>query len=609
MTKNLTNNIIILFSVFFSIILALFIWDFIKLPFSNPNEVFGQYSQNNHNKYNDVLRILIFIWLPSITFLILYIFFNNKNCDKINNIFLINKEKIITNKNQIKNILFFLLILTSIIRFISHDLTMGKIDIFHEGHHLSGAFQNLSKKTFWIDNYLQNSLFHDILIAKFSWIISGNISIGSWRIFVQFLNLIVEIFLIILCFNISKKFEFNKNKEILFFILIAIFTLYINRNFTEYWWPTRFRDIPLILLLIFSLNLYIDNKKNLVKCFLIGSLSVLSILWSLDKGIYLNISLFLILFILLFNKKYLNIFFMLFGILLGWIIFFKLIGTIEFKFFLSNTISIINDRDLSAGLIFPKPFEFELNHSSRATKNLLIILLNNLAVIFIIFKKEIPIPKNTKLFILLLNLLAFMNYYGAIGRSDSYHMKQGIFFQFLLSSILICYWIIKIKFSIFLRKNLIILFSIILIFYQINFDKKIIFKSLNFKKRFTEYTKLSDQTFLNEDYIKLINRLNKLTKKQNCMQIFTYDLAISYLIRKKSCTKFNQIFALGSKQIQNEFINELNIKKPNLILINGPYLSWQPNINKRFKEVNTFILNNYSLGEKIANWEILYINK
>ena len=48
-----SKNIIIFFGVILSLILAFLLWDQIKLPYSNPEEIVSIFSEFHHNKYND----------------------------------------------------------------------------------------------------------------------------------------------------------------------------------------------------------------------------------------------------------------------------------------------------------------------------------------------------------------------------------------------------------------------------------------------------------------------------------------------------------------------------------------------------------------------------
>ena len=75
--KTNTFNIILAISIILSILLGTFIWEKIILPF-NDNMVIGEYSDKKFNPANDILRYLVFIFLPIIIFFS-QIFFKKKN--------------------------------------------------------------------------------------------------------------------------------------------------------------------------------------------------------------------------------------------------------------------------------------------------------------------------------------------------------------------------------------------------------------------------------------------------------------------------------------------------------------------------------------------------
>ena len=76
-------------------------------------------------------------------------------------------------------------------------------------------------------------------------------------------------------------------------------------------------------------------------------------------------------------------------------------------------------------------------------------------------------------------------------------------------------------------------------------------------------------------------RLKYLTQNQNCFQVFTYEAIIPYLIKKKSCTKYYFLWAIGSKKNQLNFIEEIKLTKPNYILYEGLY-NWDFSPKERF---------------------------
>ena len=134
-------------------------------------------------------------------------------------------------------------------------------------------------------------------------------------------------------------------------------------------------------------------------------------------------------------------------------------------------------------------------------------------------------------------------------------------------------------------------------------------KALNYKNRYLEYVALNDKVFINSEYNNLIKELKITLKDENCFQVFSYDSSISYLIRKKSCTRYNFIYAVGSKHVQNNFINELKLSQPKYILIKGPlnrFVRFSP--SERFDMINSFIFKNYKPEKNIESWQLLKRN-
>ena len=154
------------------------------------------------------------------------------------------------------------------------------------------------------------------------------------------LNLIYKISLLFLAYQITKKFVMGENRKILSFLLLS-FVMLILSNFNI--WETHilpYRDLPLVLFLIFLVEV-LDNKNfSYFFSFMLGSLSVLSILWGLDRGAFINLNLFLLFFLLIFRGEMKKNFFFIVGFFLGWIVFFSISAQNEAKFFIENSLSI-----------------------------------------------------------------------------------------------------------------------------------------------------------------------------------------------------------------------------------------------------------------------------
>ena len=150
-------------------------------------------------------------------------------------------------------------------------------------------------------------------------------------------------------------------------------------------WETHlllYRDLPLVLFLIFLVEVFDDKNFSNFFAFALGSLSVLSILWGLDRGAYLNLNLFLLFFLLIFRGKMKKSFFLIIGFFLGWIIFFSINAQNEAKFFIENSLSIYQNHGFINGIIHPIPFSDNPN-SWRVTKTIISILICGLILIYL----------------------------------------------------------------------------------------------------------------------------------------------------------------------------------------------------------------------------------
>ena len=349
-------------------------------------------------------------------------------------------------------------------------------------------------------------------------------------------------------------------------------------------------------------------------CFVIGGLSVFSILWSLDKGAYINITLVGLLFLLFVRNKKHQAFFILIGLAVSWLIFYTTVGSDEFNAFISNTVSIIKTHDFLNAIVYPTPFSFSENDSARGTRNLLIIIINGIFIISALVNKKNNIPKSTTFFLLIFYTLAFINYKSGISRSDGPHMKQSIYFHLILLVTFFSFYLLNFikKFDLdnkftFLRKRFYIFFPLLFLILVIDKINPTNLKNIvNFKNRYLNYVQLSDENFLSNKQVQLVKKLKNLHLNENCIQTFTYESAIPYLIKKKSCTKFYVIYVIGSKKNQHNFIDKLKATKPKYILTDGPYEKYTVfSPKERFPYIFKYLQKNYQDGEKLHSWKIL----
>ena len=615
------ENYVIYLLTLLSLLLASYLWNKISLPYANPEEIIGYYSFFKYNQFNDTIRYIIFITIPLATFFFLFISLKKYECISFKKVFSNSAIKI-PKRNFFLNSIFFLFIFILGIKFLSADFPNFTLDVFHEGQLLSGAYNFHITKELWKSTYVISGLFMDILNANLSWFFAGEESIGAYRFYIFFLQLLTSIAFLILSYYISKAFNYEKDEETVLFLILATVSLsLINTS------AIVFRDLPLALLLIFCLIILKSYNKNQIVCLVLGFLTIISLLWSLDRGVYFNAALICFIIILYIKRKNSQIAFILSGALLGWLLFYFIIGKEEFSAFINHSFTVLKYMDLQHGVIHPTPFSDEPN-ASRATKNLLIIIANGIFIVSALLNRQNKIPRETKLFLVILFILALLFYKSGLSRSDGSHLKQAFSFHIILFSLFIYFYLLEFykknlnnkKFKFLLEKYLILLLAVIFIL-QNNINFYNLRYVVNFKERYINFINLDNNYFLINDDRQVVDRLKSLTKNENCFQLFNYHTAFTYLIEKKSCTKFSHIFNLGPKNHQFDFIDEIKQANPKYILYEREddiekiennskktnftrYSFIRPSV--KFPYINKYILENYILLEKINNWIILY---
>ena len=294
--------------------------------------------------------------------------------------------------------------------------------------------------------------------------------------------------------------------------------------------------------------------------------------------------------------------------------FYKIFGVEEFKSFFYNTKEIYQSHNWVHGFIHPEPFSSE-QHSARATKVMLIIILSGLLVINLNFFNHKHISNESKILLIFILILAIISYKTALGRSDGPHIKSvtGLPLLLLFITILNLFidFILKNKkyLKIFQKiKNFRSIVIPALLLFSIFFLNNFNFQNIvGFKSNIKNYGNLSDEFFLTERQNLLIKKYRNLTIKDKCVQIFTYESAIPYLLKKPSCNKFYSIWNIGSKKNQNLFINSIKNKEPNFILLGGEYVNpvdigLKP--HARLPIIHYFIMENYHLNENVLDWRI-----
>ena len=602
------NNLIILLIFISSIIVNIIFWDYIEFPVER--EALANKFDNYQflvNPLNDPVRFIIFLSIP----FLLTLFFYQKN-DKV---FLKNLSLILNydknsrfekyKKKNNENFFLFIIIFTLTFEFLILDFKsiVSNLDFMHEGIVLSASQNTKLTGKFWEGSYVTRGFFADFY-PFFLWEIFSKETIGLTRFFNLFIIFLNKILLVTILFKVSQFTNYSNYKFRLFFLLLCLTILSLQGYISPIFSLRSF----LLLLFVLTFLKFLQSQNNYLYIIVLGLFSSLSIFWFIDIGLYINFSLLILIFYFLLKLDIKKTIVLVSSLIAGWLIFYFIFPKEEFSQFLNNSYSILTTLSWFHGLEFPKPFA---SLDARSGRALIMFLISGFLIIRSINsyqgKKSVFIL--TMIFLFIVSLFYF-NY--GLNRSDSGHIRMATSFIYIPFLCLIFSFIFE-KLDLWFEKkekilkvlSTITLSGIVIstLFFEKKFEKKKIVNFLNFKPSIEYLVDSDDNKFIEAEYIKLVNYYKYLTVNDECITIFTNEVALFYLMKKKSCSRYYFMWSSFPRNIQEKLMIDLKEKKPNFLI----YFSDKDLFNNSKNEVrlfNNFILKNYFFYEKYNSWEI-----
>lgn len=610
------KNIYFFLFMALSLCLGTFFWKIINLPFLN-NDIIGYYSINKISSLNDVLGYLVFITIPILFYLIWQLIFEkNKFAYFFSNIKFKN-ENISLDKKIYIPFLFFIFFI--VLEFLSVQFSINEIDLFHEGERLSAAFKSKLDGSLWSGSYISKGIIYEVLGPKYIWKLFNQESIGLLRFLDIFCVFLTKFILIFLSLELSKNTNLNPFFKSIFFVFLTIIFLACT-NYTSSYNNgdgvsanlIKFREIPVLLTVL----LFIKSLKNIDQIYtsyiFIGFLTVFTFFWSIDRAIVLNLLVLFISIFLIINKSYKNMTILVLSSIFFWLFSYYLLKE-EFAFFISNTIGILTEMPKINGLMHPIPFSDGAN-ASRSTKTILSILLSLLISFSFFFNQKSSMTYRLKISLTVISLVSFLSYTYALGRTDYTHLKQVFGFPVIFLSCYLLFYLLyfiqrRFLFNKYDNKKILIILAPLILLFLLNF--KIDYKNIiSFKSRFVEYAQEKDERFLSTEDNNFIRQISPLIKGEKCIQLYSNDAALLYLLKRPNCTKYFYVAIIGSKKNQIDLIHKLNTT--NFIIGNGTIdkkmilHKWALSLDIKYPLLSDYINKNFKNELIIGDRKILF---
>ena len=430
------------------IIFSTVIWGYISLTYDYSNTINGEYSLKKINPLNDTLRGLFFIFFPLFLYFLTFIKFNNESI----NTKIFQSKNITSNKNV--DYLCIILIIFSFLEFYSLDYKnfLGDLDVHHEGTFLTAQLNFFSKGQIWTGTFFDYGFLGNSIGIFFNYFFD-DYSIGTQRFFFEFLILLNKILVILICRKIVISLDLTNKKEVLFLIFsLSSITL---ASFYDPVPPLHSRIFIYLIFTLLIFNVITSKKNNLFLSFLSGFFSLFSILFYWDIGTYINVLLLILLTYLFIVKKFINFYWIIFGILSSWLLFFIFIPNNEIEEFFNQYVFILNISDYLIGIEFPQPFS---DGSTRHTKALLLLIFSGVFLINYIFDKLKNESLESKFLLFFIFISSIIFFKSGLTRSDTPHIKYTSGLYMILIFFFLSYYLINFlsNFNIFSKINILL---------------------------------------------------------------------------------------------------------------------------------------------------------
>jgi len=592
--------------IFIYIVIISFFWPNIQVPLLDSNGAIGLLTIKKINPINDTVRFIFFIFPPLIlNFFFIKVYFK-ENFIKINS--LTYSDKILENNLELKDLklifpLFFILI---VFDFFQTDFPpVNYLDTLHDGDYLATISNHLHHGGFWNSAFTVHggeNIFLPLIAYKFL-----NLNIASIKYTLYIAIFLIKFLTVILSYQISQIINLEKNYKIIFFVILSTFMLSLsNYGAVAY---INIRDLFVLIFFTILIRMYI-NRLNVLLIYLLSLATVLSFVFHYDTGIYLHVIALLIIFHFLFSKKTKESFLLIIFLIVNWLTVFGYFGYSEIISMFDQFLQIATNMDRMHGIEYPQPFLSigDGNHGTRGTKALVFLLLLGFITTTVVFLKNNYFKTNEKFLLIIFYGYSIISFKNALGRSDGPHIMLSSDWI----SILLCFYFLHLIFFYFskniefIRSNKYIekigaLLLIILIFTNTDFKKV-----SNYKVNFEKYINTNDKTFITDERMKIIKAISPFISNENCIQNFTADLSLPYLLEKPNCTQFISAWLGSGEKFEKKFIDQLKNNKVNYIIYSSPlYIVDNIKTSDRLKIANQFIQKNYSIIWKKDNYILL----
>ncbi len=262
-----------------SMVVGALLWNWIRLPYRNPEGIVGVLSVARFDPLNNLLRYGLFVLIPSLTWWSVGGGFKRAELEVPTS----------TNRSPpwpwalpLLLGLGFLIAAGTSLDGLASRLADGQLDPFHDGDSLAPAFNGSFHGRLWTANVLTRGAFHDALLPRLGWHLFGVQSIGAFKAMFYLIEGLVPFGLWGLVFFLQNSVRGVADKFDRTVLVALLFTALQVAQPDVAWF--QIRTLPIMLTL--SILVFAFRSESRIAFFAAGSMALVALLVSSDSGVY-----------------------------------------------------------------------------------------------------------------------------------------------------------------------------------------------------------------------------------------------------------------------------------------------------------------------------------
>lgn len=548
--------------------LALWAWDRIVLPFSNPLGVVGPLTLRQFNPLTNIARYLVFVLLPPLLYGTVLLLVGDRVTPPASPD---DDPPARRPRTVALAAAAFALVATaaSALVVLSRPHAVEHVDFFHDGEWLTPGWNLAAGRGLWTASLFIHGAFFDAVGTVLAWDLFGQRTIGAVRVLHDLLTLLVSPALAVVFAALALCAQPGRRSPVAWIVAVALVLVVADAATTNTLQTLNRRDVPLLVgVAAFLFGVYYRRPAGV---FVAGACSSLAFFYAIDRGGYFTIAVGLTAVVLWLREPRAlarSMLWGLAGLVGGWVVFFLAVGPDEFRSFVDTTRFFAATKDLFDSFVYPKPVLLPPSLHAAAP---MCIGIQLVLVVRLLLRGA---PRETVAAQLLVAVLALAYFRSGLGRSDPGHVRYASFFAIVGLAYALCNLLGE---TVARRPRLargalaataIATLAVATTHWWPQVD---LAQVATAPTRLRGKVAAPDDAWLTPVERRVRDRLRELTAHDGCLYTFTSEGIWPYLVQKPSCGRYFIVWFLSAAPLQAAAQRDLlETWRPSHILLKSP---------------------------------------